>query len=99
MGSGVQCGTENVQDEARSGRLSLVKEDSLRKVNESERDDRRFTISDPHLHFSQISRTLLYDIVSSHFGYGRPHSIRRVYIKLVPSYNKCLKNGGKHVQK
>jgi len=31
----------------------------------SGRDDRRFTISDLSLHFAQISRTLLHDIVSS----------------------------------
>ena len=39
-------GRENVHDEARSGRPSLVNDDLLRKVNESERDDSRFTISD-----------------------------------------------------
>jgi len=37
----------------------------VRKVNERVRDDRRFTISDLSLHFPQISRTLLCDIVSS----------------------------------
>ena len=58
-------GRENVHDEARSGRPSLVNDDSVRKVNERVRDDRRFTISDLSLHFPQISRTLLYDIVSS----------------------------------
>ena len=51
--------------EARSGRPSLVNDDLVRKVNEKVRDDRRFTISDLSLHFSQISRTLLYDTVSS----------------------------------
>jgi len=58
-------GRENVHDEARSGRQSLVNDDLLRKVNERVRDDRRFTTSDLSLHFPQISRTLLYDIVSS----------------------------------
>ena len=58
-------GRENVHDEARSERPSLVNGDSVRKVNERVRDDRRFTISDLSLHFPQISRTLLYDIVSS----------------------------------
>ena len=52
-------------DEARSGQPSLVNDDLMRKVNERVRDDRRFTISDLSLHFPQISRTLLYDIVSS----------------------------------
>ena len=58
-------GRENVHDEARSGRPSLVNDDLVRNVNERVRDDRRFTISDLFLHFPQISRTLLYDIVSS----------------------------------
>jgi len=58
-------GRENVHDEVRSGRPSLVNDGLVRKVNERVRDDRRFTISDLSLHFPQISRTLLYDIVSS----------------------------------
>jgi len=58
-------GRENVHDEAQSGRPSLENDDLVRKVNERVRDDRRFTISDLSFHFPQISRTLLYDIVSS----------------------------------
>jgi len=50
-------GRENVHDEARSGRPSLVNDDLVRKINEGVHDDRRFTISDL-LHFPQISRTL-----------------------------------------
>ena len=56
---------ENVHDESRSGRPSLVNDDLLRKVNERVRDDRRFTISDLSLHFPHISRTPLNDTVSS----------------------------------
>jgi len=51
-------GRENVHDEARSVRPSLVNDDLVRKVNEIVRDDRRFTISDLSLHIPQISRTL-----------------------------------------
>ena len=54
-----------MHDEARSGRPSLVKDDLVRKVNKRVRDDRRFTISDLSLYFPQISRTLLFGIVSS----------------------------------
>jgi len=64
-------GRENVHDEAQSGRPSLVNDDLVRKVNERVRGDRRFTISDLSLHFPQILRTLLYDIVSSHLGYQK----------------------------
>jgi len=78
-------GRENVHDEVRSGRPCLVNDDLVRKVNERVRDDRRFTISNLSLHFPQISGTLLYDIVSSHLGYRRPHSMRRVYKNLCPA--------------
>jgi len=44
-------GRENVHNEARSGRPSLVNDDLMRKVNERVRDDRLFTISDPSLYF------------------------------------------------
>jgi len=77
-------GRENVHDEARSGRLSLVNDDLVRKVNERVRDDRRFTIFYLSLHFPQISRTVLYDIFSRHLGYRRPHSMRRVYKSCAP---------------
>jgi len=69
----------------RCGRPSLVNDDLVRKVNERVRDDRRFTISDLSLHFPQISRTPFYDIVSSHLGRTRPHSVRRVYKNLCPA--------------
>jgi len=78
-------GRENVHDEARSGRPSLVNDDLVRKINEWVRDDRRFTISDLSLNFPQISRTLLYDIVSRHLGRRWPHSMRRVYKNLCPA--------------
>ena len=71
-----------MHDEARSGRPSLVNDDLVRKFNERVRDDRRITISDMSLHFSQIARTLLYDNVSSHLGYRRPRSMRRVHKNL-----------------
>jgi len=58
-------GRENVHDEARSGRPCLVNDDLVCKVNKRVREDRHFTISDLSLHFPQISRTLLYDIVSN----------------------------------
>ena len=76
---------ENVQDETRSGRPSLVNDDLVRKVNERVREARRFIISDLSLHFPHISRTLLYYIVSSHLGYRRPHSVRSVYKSLCPA--------------
>jgi len=78
-------GRENMNDEARIGRPSLVNDDLGRKVNGSVRDDRHCTISDLSLHFPQISRTLLYETVSSHLGYWLPFSVRRVYKNVCPA--------------
>jgi len=50
---------ENVHDEARSGRPSLVNDDLVRKVNERVRDDRRFTISDVLALFSDFKDSTL----------------------------------------
>ena len=58
-------GRENLHEEARNGRPSLVNDDLVCKVNERVRDDRPFTIFDLSLHFLQITRTLFYDTVSS----------------------------------
>jgi len=83
-------GQENVHDEGRSGCPSLVNDDLVRKVNERMRDDRRFTVSDLSLHFPQISRTLLYDIVSSGQYRRRPQSMRRVYKNLCPATSASI---------
>jgi len=95
-------GRENVHDEARSGRPSLVNDDLVRKINERVHDYRRFTISDLSLHFPQISRTLLCDIVSSHLGYQKVQTgafYEEGMQKLVPRHDKCLNNGGEYVEK
>ena len=68
-----------------SGCPSLVNDDLVHKVNKKVHDDRHFTISDLSLYFPQISRTLLYDIVSSHLGRRRSHSVRRVYKNVCPA--------------
>jgi hypothetical protein len=70
--------TRGVQKTIRYKNVSLVNDDLVR-------DNGLFSISDLSLHFPQISRTLLYDTVSSHLGYRRPHSMRRVYKHLCPA--------------
>jgi len=70
-----------VHDKARSGRSLLVNDDLVRKVNERVRDDRRFTVSDL---YPALSSDFKDDIVSSHLGYRRPHSMR-VYKHLCSS--------------
>jgi len=99
-------GRENVHDDPRSGRPSVVNEDLVRAVEEKIRENRRFTITPLPLHFPQISRSLLHKIVSevkeavtacfalqaaSFYGEGTQ--------KLVQRYDKCLHNGGNYVEK
>jgi len=91
-------GRENVHDEARSGRPSLVNDDLVRKVNKRVCDDRRFTISDLSLHFPQISRTL--SVVIWVIGKWQVAAFCEEGIqKLVPRYDKCLNNGEEYVEK
>jgi hypothetical protein len=55
---------ENVHNDSRSGRPSVVNEGFVRAVEEKIQGNRRFTILSPSLHFPQISRLLLLEIVS-----------------------------------
>jgi hypothetical protein len=52
-------GHENVHDDPRSGRPSVVNEVFVGAVEEKIQENRPFTISSLSLHFPQISRTLL----------------------------------------
>jgi len=61
-------GCENVHDDPRSGRPSVVNEDLVRAVEEKIRENRRFTIMSLSLHFPQISQSLLHKIVSDELG-------------------------------
>jgi hypothetical protein len=46
------------------GRENVVNEDLVRAVEEKIQENRRFTISSLSLHFPQISRSLLHEILS-----------------------------------
>jgi hypothetical protein len=62
-------GRDNMHDEPRSGRPSVVSDDLVRAVETKFYEDRRFTISSLSLHFQQISRTVLYEIVTDHLDF------------------------------
>jgi transposase-like protein len=53
-------GRENVHDNPRSGRPSVINEELVRAVEEKIQENRRFTISSLSLHFPRISRSLLH---------------------------------------
>jgi len=64
-------GRENVHDDPQSGRPSVVNEDLVLAVEEKIRENRRFTITSLSLHFSQISRSLLHEIVSDELKFRK----------------------------
>ena len=57
-------GQKNVHDEERSGQPSMIRDDLLQKVNEKVKMNRSFTISSLSEEFPQVSRSVLYEIVS-----------------------------------
>jgi hypothetical protein len=64
-------GQTNVHDEERSGRPSVVSDDLVQSVDHKICERRRFTISEVSCEFSQISRTLLYEIIIVRLGYHK----------------------------
>ncbi|GFU20501.1 histone-lysine N-methyltransferase SETMAR [Trichonephila clavipes] len=57
-------GRENVLDEPRSGRPSVITDDLVKAVDEKIREDRRFTFSTLALKFPNVGRTTLHKVVS-----------------------------------
>lgn len=66
-----KCGRENVHDESRSGRPSVVSDDLIFAVDAKIREDRRFTITKLSLEFTEISRSVLYKIVSENLNFRK----------------------------
>jgi hypothetical protein len=64
-------GRTNVHDEERSGCPSIMTDDLLAKVDEKIRENHRFTITELLLCFPQVSRTLLFEIVTHKLGYHK----------------------------
>ena len=60
-----------MHDDLRSGRLSVVNEDLVCKVEEKIKENRQFTITSLSLHFLQISRSLLHEIVSDELKFRK----------------------------
>ncbi|GFX99360.1 uncharacterized protein TNCV_1550241 [Trichonephila clavipes] len=57
-------GWENVHDELRSSRPSVITDDLINAMDEKIREDRRFTISTLPLEFPNVGRTTLHKVVS-----------------------------------
>lgn len=64
-------GRENVHDEDRSGRPSVITEDLVTAVDAKIHEDRRFTITTLSMKFPQVSRSVLYKIVSENLNFKK----------------------------
>ena len=64
-------GRNNVHDEERSGRPTIVIDELVAKINEKIHEKSRFTITEFSLEFPQISRSLLHEIVTEKLGYHK----------------------------
>jgi hypothetical protein len=62
-------GRKNVLDKERSGRPSVISDDLLQKVDEKVKMNRHFMISSLSEEFPQVSRSVLYEIVSKCLNY------------------------------
>jgi hypothetical protein len=58
----------NVRNEERSGRPSVVSDDLVQSVDQNICERRQFTISELSCKFLQISRTVLYEIITVTLG-------------------------------
>ena len=72
-------GRTNIHDEERSGRPSVNTDDLIQKVDCKVRENRRFTISSLCKEFPAVSRSVVYEIVTSGCLIRRQPSLRMEY--------------------
>lgn len=61
----------SVHAEQRRGRPSLVSDDFVQKIDKIIREERRRTWDEIREKCAEVSRTLLYDVVSNHLNYRK----------------------------
>lgn len=84
-------GRTDVHDEGGQGRPSLVTDDLVKKVAKVVREGGQFTISELSSKFPQISRTVLYEIVTSTLGYHK--FCEKWVLKTAHGGSQCGANG------
>ena len=62
-------GRKDVHDAERSGRPSVITDALKQKVNHIIRENRHFTISEVYEQCTEVSRTVVYEIVTEHLQY------------------------------
>ena len=70
-------GRTDVHDTERAGRPSVITDALKQKVNRIIRENRHFTISEVYEQFPEVSRTVVYEIVTEHLQY------RKIYARWV----------------
>jgi Cdc6-like AAA superfamily ATPase len=64
-------GRTDVHDAERSGRPSVITDALKQKVNRIIRENRHFTISEVYEQYPDVSRTVVYQIVTEHLQYRK----------------------------
>ena len=64
-------GRTDVHDAERSGRPSVITDALKQKVNRIIRENRRFAISEVYEQYPEVSRTIVYEIVTEHLQYSK----------------------------
>jgi len=64
-------GRTDVHDAERSGRPSVITDTLKQKVNRIIRENRHFIISEVYEQCSEVSRTVVYEIVTEHLQYHK----------------------------
>ena len=74
-------GRTDVHDAERSGRPSVITDTLKQKMNRIIRENRHFTISEVYEQCPEVSRTVVYEIITEHLQYRkiarRPSGTRR----------------------
>ena len=67
----IRNGRKDVHDDERSGRPSVITDALKQKVNRIIRENRHFTIGEVYKQCPEVSRTVLYEIVTEHLQYRK----------------------------
>ena len=100
-------GRRDVHDAERSGRPSVIMDTLKQKVNCIIREIQYFTVSEVYEQCPDVSRTVVYEIVTKHLRYRKMDWLNSQAAfwyeegisKLVSQYNKCLNVQGDYVEK
>ena len=100
-------GRADVHDAERSGQSSVITDALKQKVNRIIGGNRHFTISEVYEQCPDVSRTVVYEIVTEHLQYRKMDWLNSQagfwyeegISKLVSRYDKCLNVQGDYVEK